>query len=82
MREINYTEVVVSMKKGNKKITTHHVDTWVIGKDTTLPKINTNPKMMKQIEDNVYPSKYKGVRKVVVIKIVSTKKLGYSFYYH
>jgi hypothetical protein len=37
--------------------------------------------MIKQLEARVYPKKYKGVRKIMVINTISTKYLGDSFYY-
>ena len=81
MREIHYNEVLVSSHKGKKKTTTQRMETWVIGPGNTVNKINTNKEMLKQIEDHVYPKVYKGLRKVLVIKIISTKYLGDSFYY-
>lgn len=81
MREIHYNEVLVSLHKGNKRTTTQRMETWVIGEHNTVPKINTNTTMLKQIESHVYPKNYKGIRKVLVIKIISTKYLGDSFYY-
>lgn len=82
MREIHFNEVLVSYHKGNKKTIIQRMDTWVIGPENTTGKININKSMMKQIENRVYPKKYKGIRKVLVVKIISTKYLGDSFYYN
>ncbi len=81
MREIHFNEVLVSYHKGNKRTTIQRMDTWVIGPENSVGKININKSMMNQIENHVYPPKYKGIRKVLVIKIISTKYLGDSFYY-
>jgi|TARA_R110000782_G_scaffold13041_4_gene38536 hypothetical protein len=81
MREIHYNEVLVSYHKGTKRTVIQRLDTWVIGAANTMGKINTNKSMLKQLEARVYPSKYKGVRKLMVINIISTKYLGDSFYY-
>jgi hypothetical protein len=39
-----------------------------------------NRDMIRQLESRVYPKKYKGVKKVMVVNIISTKYLGDSFY--
>lgn len=81
MREINYNEVLISYHKGIKRTSIHRMDTWVIGPETKPHKINMNNAMIKQLEARVYPKKYKGVRKIMVVNIISTKYLGNSFYY-
>jgi len=81
MREIHYNEVLVSYHKGIKKTNIQRIDTWVIGPENKPHKINMNSLMLKQLEARVYPKKYKGVRKLMVINIISTRYLGNSFFY-
>lgn len=78
-KPINYSEVEVSFHKGKKKTVLVRMDTWVIGRDNTLGKINKNKEMIKQLEGRVYPKGYSGVRRLMVVKIYSTKYLGESF---
>jgi len=80
MKEIHYNEVVVSYHKGIKKTSIQRSNTWVIGPENKPHKINMNRDMIRQLESRVYPKKYKGVKKVMVVNIISTKYLGDSFY--
>mgnify|MGYP000249062475 CR=1 FL=1 len=79
-RAIYFCDVVISYYKGKSKKPVR-MRSWVIGGGDTPGKINTDQHMMGQIMSRVYDDKYKGVRKCMVVEVVSVKFLGNSFYY-
>lgn len=79
-RPIYFCNVVISYYKGKSK-TPLRLRSWVLGAKTTVGTINSNESMMNQLTHRVYDSKYKGIKKCMVIEVISVKFLGNSFFY-
>jgi len=79
-RPIYFCDVIVSFYKGKGK-SPFKMRSWVMGAYDTPGTINRDPHMMNQLLSRVYDSKYKGIKKCMVVQVVSVKFLGNSFYY-
>ena len=75
-RDIYYLEIFISYKKGKSYVKT---DTWAVSKYYTAQSIMKNDKKtMSRLLDFVYGSKYKSAKQLVIVKVLSCKKIGES----
>lgn len=75
-REIYYLEILISYKKGKSYV---KLDTWAVSKYYTAQSIMANDnKTMNRLSDYAYGSKYKSVKQLVIVKVLSCKKIGES----
>jgi len=75
-RDIYYLDILISYKKGKSYI---KLDTWAVSKFTTPQDIMRNDsKTMHRLTDLVYGSKYKSQKQLLIIKVLTSKKVGES----
>jgi len=75
-REIYYLDVEVSYKKNKSIIRTR---TWAVSKYKEPREIMVNDiKTMSRLDDEIYGSKYKSQKQLVIIRVHSYKVIGFS----
>jgi len=75
-RPIFYLQVLISYTKGKQKF---KKEEWVVTKYETAREIMVNDvKTMDSLRDRIYGSNYKGEKTIVIVKINSSKIVGYE----
>ena len=75
-RPIFYMMATISYSKGKQKL---KKEEWIVTKFETAREIMVNDhKTMDSLRDRVYGANYKGDKTVVIVKINSSKVVGYE----
>jgi hypothetical protein len=75
-RPIFYLLATISYTKGKQKL---KKEEWIVTKYETAREIMVNDaKTMDSLRDRVYGSNYKGDKTIVIVKINSSKVIGYE----
>lgn len=75
-RPIFYLQATISYTKGKQKL---KKEEWIVTKHETAREIMINDsKTMDSLRDRIYGSNYKGEKNIVIVKINSSKIVGYE----
>ena len=75
-RPIFYLLATISYTKGKQKL---KKEEWIVTKYETAREIMVNDsKTMDSLRDRIYGSNYKGDKTIVIVKINSSKVIGYE----